>query len=467
MPGLLKARVAFVIAIGLLLACALVVYGTLKSFAESERMVQHTEHVQVLLGESEAVIASAARARMAYVLNGDDDSYSQYERAVARIPSKIGELRDSTSDDSSQLAACDRLDKLVKERIDLWEKSVALKRSGLPQPAAQPDLTRQSVAFAEEIISVTQGMRDQQGRVLAGRRNAANFHLGFATVILVISGLTAVLLLFWHYRLVREELQAREAAEQLTRQAAQTATEAEAKARASENAAIASNEAARKLSARLLHLQDEERRRLSRELHDSTGQHLAAAKMVLSSLKSEHKDERKYSECMDLVDRSLREIRTISHLLHPSGLEEAGFSTAARWYTEEFAKRSGVDVQVAIADLPNRLPREFELALFRVLQEGLANIHRHSKSRTARVAFEASATKLTLTIQDQGVGMSRDLLDQFRSTGSAGVGLAGMRERVRELGGNLEITSNPQGTALRVTIPLRERLAAAAGEVVS
>jgi two-component system, NarL family, sensor kinase len=274
-------------------------------------------------------------------------------------------------------------------------------------------------------------------------------------------------LLFWHYRLVRDELQAREEAERLTQQAAQAATAAESKARESEHAAISSNEAARRLSARLLHLQDEERRRLSRELHDSTGQHLAAAKMVLASLNAEHKDQAKYAECMELVDRSLREIRTISHLLHPSGLEEAGFSTAARWYAEEFAKRSGVEVETAITELPNRLPREVELALFRVLQEGLTNIHRHSKSRSAAVVFEADGADLVLTIKDDGIGMSKEVLDQFRSTGSAGVGLAGMRERVRELGGNLEITSNPQGTALRVTIPLRDQFARAAGEHVS
>ncbi len=464
MSGLLKARIAFAIAIGLLLACGLVVYGTLRSFAASERLVQHTQQVQVLLGETEAAIASAARARMTFVLSGDEGAYGQYELDLKRISAKLAELRQSTKDEPSQQVECDRLEKLAGERIQLWQTSVALKQSGAPQPAAQPDFTRQSVAFAEEIIAVTQRMRNAENELLAQRRGAAGITFGFATIILVISGFTAVMLLFWHYRLLREELQARELAEQNTREAARVASEAEQNARQSEDIAIASNEAARRLSARLLHLQDDERRRLSRELHDSTGQHLAAAKMVLSSLAAGHDGDRRYTDSMELVDRSLREIRTISHLLHPSGLEEAGFSTAARWYAEEFAKRSGIQLQVEIADLPARLPREVELALFRVLQEALANMHRHSKSRTADVLFRADAGQLILTIRDYGIGMPNDVLKQFRLSGTAGVGLAGMRERVRELGGNLDLDSSSEGTSLRVTIPLRQESALAASD---
>ena len=175
--------------------------------------------------------------------------------------------------------------------------------------------------------------------------------------------------------------------------------------------------------------------------------------MVLSSLAAGHEDDRRYAESLELVDRSLREIRTISHLLHPSGLEEAGFSSAARWYTEEFANRSGIQLQVEIADLPVRLPREVELALFRVLQEALANMHRHSKSPSADVSFQADAEQLILTITDHGVGMPKEVLDQFRSSGTAGVGLAGMRERVREPGacaqadGSVLATAASQGSS--------------------
>ena len=162
---------------------------------------------------------------------------------------------------------------------------------------------------------------------------------------------------------------------------------------------------------------------------------------------------RRYAECMQLLDRSLREIRTISHLLHPSGLEEAGFSTSARWYVEEFAKRSSTEIRVDIADLPGRLPREVELALFRVLQEGLANVHRHSKSRSAEVEFRLEGAQFALEIRDHGVGIAPQLLEQFRSAAVFGVGLAGIRERVRDLGGRFNVDSNGEGTLLRVTIP--------------
>jgi len=463
MPSLTKARIAFVIAIGLLVACALVVYGTLRGLNESEIRVQHAQQVQVLLGELEAAIASAARARLTYVFNGNNDSLNQYQTAVAHIPAKLSELRQSVKDEPLELSYSDKLERLITTRIELWEKSVALKRSGAPEPAGQPDLTRQSVLFAEEIISVTQAMRDEESNQLAGRRTAAGFHFLLTNAILVVSFIAAVWLLFWHYRLQRAELIAREQAEKETQAAAEAAQLSENKARSAEKTALASNEAARHLSARLLHLQDEERRRLSRELHDSTGQHLAAAKMVLSSLTVSQPNDRRYAECMELLDRSLREIRTISHLLHPSGLEEAGFSTSARWYVEEFAKRSGTEIKVDIVDPPERLPREVELALFRVLQEGLANIHRHAKSRSAEVNFRVEGTQLALEIRDHGVGIAPEMLEQFRSAAVFGVGLAGIRERVRDLGGTFDVNSNGEGTLLRVTIPAPQSAASAAG----
>ena len=454
MSSLLKARLAFTIAIGLLVACAVMVYGTLLNFTLSERMVLRTQHVEVLLGDTESAIASAARARLTYVFSGDSPSLAQYQQAAARIPTVLAELRKSTSENPVQQRNCDRLERLVADRTALWEKSIALKQSGAPAPPGQPEMTRQSVAFADEIISVTQDMRAEEARLLRGRTVSAGVTFFFVVVILVTSFLAAVLLLFWHYRLVREELLARQQAEQATQDAARAATAAEHKARQSETAAIASNEATRRLSAHLMHLQDEERRKFARELHDSTGQQLAAVKMVLATLAAGHEDDRRYSDCIQLVDHSLKEIRTISHLLHPSGLDEAGFSAAAKWYAEEFANRSGIQLKLDIAEPVERLPREAEIALFRVLQESLTNIHRHSKSSSAEVIFQPGSPQTILTIRDKGVGISRELLERFRSSGTSGVGLAGMRERIRELGGSFEVISSGEGTAIRVAVPV-------------
>ncbi len=464
MSSLLKARLALYIAIGLLLACAFMVYGTLRGFTESERQVLRTQQVQVLLGDTESTIAFAARARLTYVFSGDDPSLAQYQQAVGRVPVVLAELRKSTADNPVQQRNCDRLERLVADRTALWEKSVALKRSGAPAPPGQPDMTRQSVAFADEIISVTQDMRAEEGRVLQGRRVSAGITFLFTIVILITSFLAAVLLLFWHYRLVREELLARELAELATQTAARAATEAEHKARQSEAAAIASREATRRLSAHLMQLQDEERRKFARELHDSTGQQLAAAKMVLTALAAGHEDDRRYSDCILLLDQSLKEIRTISHLLHPSGLDEAGFSVAAKWYAEEFAKRSGIQIKIDIHELSTRLPREAEIALFRVLQESLTNIHRHSKSRSAEVIFEPGPQRATLIVKDNGVGIPSEVLERFRSSGTSGVGLAGMRERIRELGGTFEVASGNAGTSLRVTVPVEARQVSVASD---
>jgi len=464
MTSLLKARLALYIAIGLLLACAFMVYGTLRNFTESERQVLRTQQVQVLLGDTESAIAFAARARLTYVFSGEVQALAQYREAAARIPIVLAELRKRTADNPVQQTNCDRLERLAADRTALWEKSVALKQSGVPEPLGQPEMTRQSVAFADEIISVTQDMRAEEGRLLGANSVSAGVTFFFTIVILVTSFLAAVLLLFWHYRLVREELLAREQAEQATQAAAQTATESEHKARISEAAAIASSEATRRLSAHLMQLQDEERRKFARELHDSIGQQLATAKMVLSGLAEGHPQDRRYSDCVGLLDQSLSEVRTISHLLHPSGLDEAGFSAAAKWYTEEFAKRSGIQLRVDIPELADRLPRQTEIALFRVLQESLTNIHRHSRSPSAEVIFQPAPQQVILEVNDHGVGVPSELLDRFRSSGTSGVGLAGMRERIRELGGTFEVDSGSGGTSLRVTVPVAAKQASVAGE---
>jgi signal transduction histidine kinase len=455
MSSLLKARIAFLIAIGLLLACALVVYGALHAFTESERAVQHAQHIQVLLGTTESAIAAAARARLTYVFSGDADALGQYEKTVATIPTELADLRQSTRSSAEQQSQCNTLEKLVGDRMKLWEDSINLKKSGQSAPPGQPEMTRQSVAFAEEIVAVTQKMQHEEAVELEQTRASSRMHLMVAVAFLAITFITAVLLLFWHYRLVRGELEAREMAESQAR-------EAEQKARASESVAVASNEAARRLSGRLMSLQDEERRRLSRDLHDSTGQYLAAAKMVLSPLAAAHPEDKRFAECMDLLDRSLREIRTLSHLLHPSGLEEAGFSTAARWYTEGFASRSGIALKVDIQDLAQRLAPEVEITLFRILQEALTNIHRHSGSRSAEVTFKADGANVVLAVRDYGTGISPETLEQFRASGGTGVGLAGMRERIHEVGGSLDIDSSGKGTCVTATLPQSNRAAFAA-----
>jgi signal transduction histidine kinase len=217
--------------------------------------------------------------------------------------------------------------------------------------------------------------------------------------------------------------------------------------------------ALRKLSAKLLRVQDEERRRIARELHDSLGQDLTAAKISLDMLAQVGRDDRKAGspslrEARQLVDRAISDTRTLSHLLHPPLLDEAGFVSAAKWYVEGFGRRSGIASKLYLPEQLNRLPRRTETTLFRIMQEALTNVHRHSGSRAVEVCLAVGETQVVLTVRDFGIGVSKEILDRFWKRGNTGVGLAGIRERLKELGGVLEIESNIDGTLLKATIPL-------------
>jgi PAS domain S-box-containing protein len=211
------------------------------------------------------------------------------------------------------------------------------------------------------------------------------------------------------------------------------------------------------LSSRLLRMQDDEHRRIARELHDSLGQYLAALKMNLELYRHSKAKaaDAIYSEIEQITDRCISETRTLSHLLHPPLLDELGFAAAAKWYVEGFAKRSGIAVSLELPPNLDRLPDAAEVVLFRVLQEALTNIHRHSKSPKAEIHLQINDAEISLQVRDHGHGMPAELLQRIQETGGeTGVGLSGMRERMSELGGRLEIRSGSQGTLVRVVVPI-------------
>jgi signal transduction histidine kinase len=233
-------------------------------------------------------------------------------------------------------------------------------------------------------------------------------------------------------------------------------------------------EAARRLSARILQVQDLERRKLARELHDSLGQYLASLKVnIRSSLRNiDAVHPRKLlTECVEILDRCLTETRTISYLLHPPLLDETGLASAIRWYVEGFSQRSGISVSLQLPDTIPRFSDEIETTVFRILQESLTNAHRHAKTERAQISVELRPFTIALTVRDYGCGIAADRLRSFleRNEGM-GVGLGGMRERVRELGGTLTVTSGEDnlGTIVSVEIPVvaREADNLGAGESV-
>jgi PAS domain S-box-containing protein len=209
------------------------------------------------------------------------------------------------------------------------------------------------------------------------------------------------------------------------------------------------------LSGRLLRLQDEERRRLARELHDSTAQSLAALAINLSVLNSAtdmpvEKRSVLLADGLALAQNIERELRTHTYLLHPPLLDERGLLAALGWFVEGFATRSGVAVDLDIEEEIGRLPERVELTIFRVVQECLANVHRHAKSPVVIVQLRKEAGVIALEVRDAGVGFSKEVID------GAGVGIAGMRERLAQIGGSLAIESNAAGTAVHVKIPIYE-----------
>jgi PAS domain S-box-containing protein len=218
-------------------------------------------------------------------------------------------------------------------------------------------------------------------------------------------------------------------------------------------------EGLRFLSGKLLHAQDEERRRLARELHDSAGQILAALSMNLTPLESDRgrtspTAAKAVEESLRLVNELSRDLRTISHLLHPPLLDEVGLSSALHSFLEGFTDRSQIKVDFEIPEDFGRLPQDVETAVFRVVQECLTNVHRHSGSAIAKICLARANGRVRVEVADQGKGIPPEKRAAMNSAGMPGVGIRGMRERLRQLGGTLQITSNGAGTVVVAEIPV-------------
>jgi len=224
------------------------------------------------------------------------------------------------------------------------------------------------------------------------------------------------------------------------------------------------NENLRELSSRLQQIRDEERRHISRELHDSVGQLLAALSMNIAVVQRQSNrldslGARAVSENAAMVEQIGREIRTISHLLHPPLLDVAGLASALRWYVDGFSERSNIQVNLDIPEEFGRLTDEMEIAIFRMVQECLTNIHRHSGGTSAVIRVHEEDHRILVEVQDEGKGIPPEKQIELSSSGRTGVGFRGMRERLRQLGGTLEIRSNG-GTTVTAMLPLREQATA-------
>jgi signal transduction histidine kinase len=433
MPARKKAQAAFASAVILLCLSGLATYFTIVRLMRSEKWVIHTHKVQAVLGDVDSAVLNAGRACSGYVITGSAEFLSSFEATAPKIYQALQRLRELTKDNPTQPELSTRVEELTARRLALFRESIERRKTFPQDQQGQADISRRALPIASDLTSTMEQMRDQAQKSLDARAKLSKRWFTLAVVVLMVTFILALIMFSIHYQLLTAELNAREQAEGTVRE---------------------SEQSLRSLTARLLLLQDEERRRFSRELHDSLGQYLAGVKMNLDMFSNSQPADRLLTEAVQLLDQSIAETRTISHLLHPPLLDEAGFSSAAKWYLEGFAQRSGIEVKMDLPDNVGRLPKSIELGLFRVLQESLTNIHRHSGSSRADVALKVFPDKVILEVRDYGKGIPRELRENFRTKGiSFGVGLAGMRERVRELGGDFDIQAKTPGNSISVTLP--------------
>ncbi|HWO28341.1 MAG TPA: sensor histidine kinase [Candidatus Acidoferrum sp.] len=218
-----------------------------------------------------------------------------------------------------------------------------------------------------------------------------------------------------------------------------------------------SEEGLRSVTSKLLNAQDDERRRLARELHDTTAQDIALLIMNLDRVANDEplspRARARLAECAAQARQSLQEIRALSYMLPPPLLDELEILSAVRVFVEGFCERSGLKVDLDLPERSIRMPKDLETTIFRVVQEGLTNVHKHSRSPTAKVQVKFEGLRIAVLVEDQGLGMSEGSVSQ---PGKVGVGIGGMRERVKQRRGQLTLNSRPSGTLLEVCLPLPE-----------
>jgi signal transduction histidine kinase len=403
--------------------------------------------VQSAIQDVRLAVGKAASDRRDVLQLGDTGSLRDFPAARNDAMKALNHLRQLTVDNWQEQEEISRVEALTIERLDLLQNSIDLYQQKHESLTDQTELETKSIGLAQQINDVLQEMYDSEQVLLQKRQQTSKQMYEGTVVVLVISFLLAFGLLASNFYFLYGELKRRRSTEKTLREV---------------------GDSYRRLSTRLLELQDEERRRLGRELHDSAGQYLALLKMNLMRMNGFNttdnpQNSELLTEALQWADRTIAEVRTVSHLLHPPMLDEVGFGSAGRWYVEEFGKRSGIQVNLDLPDNPQRLSPETELVLFRVLQEGLTNVHRHSGTRKVDIKFLRDQNMVTLVLRDYGHGMTPEALQRFQSGIGIGVGLAGMRERVAELGGTMNIESDSHGTAVQITLPAVERIESQAG----
>jgi signal transduction histidine kinase len=427
LPSRPNPRLIFASAIFLLIACGIASVWTLYRIYSGETWVRHTYAVQVLLGEIESDLARMGRARQTYLQTTDKQYLQDIEETRKELFDKISQLKALVQDNADQESAGEKLEQAAYGRCRTLDESLQLVESGKSTHEAQDNYSLQLVNWSRQTSAIAEGMRDEESRLLDRRLLLTNSLFLWIVAIFAVTFILSLYMLWEHYRVLTRELGQRKLAEHN----------------------------ARNLSVQLLSAQDQERRKIARDLHDGLGQTLVAAKMIADTIVNRPPERQNLLDLRELLGEAVASTRSMSHLLHPPLVDELGFTSAARTYLEGFSRRTGVKVSFDLPDSEERLPRDLELTLFRVLQEALTNIQRHSKTTMAEVQLRVNGKTATLKVQDHGVGLPAEMIQSFHENGThVGVGLAGMKERVRERNGEFEIHSDSTGTLISIAFPV-------------
>lgn len=418
----------------ILVVVTIAALGALAFFTErdivaSRDLVIHTYQVRTQVNDLQLELLQLEQNSS---LERSRSGFGQHSRSLAEKARRAFDaLRRLTTDNASQQVRLNQLEPLMSVVISAAEVRTGDKQSF--EATYRSSLSAQGQQ-EDQISQIMANMDDEEEALLAERLKAWDhlFHRNVVMLAMAVSVAT-VMLVYNFWLLLGEVIRTKDREERVR----------------------ANAQSYRLMSARILELQDSERRRIARELHDSVGQFLVGLKINLSQMQSVkgEKSAKLLRETLDLTDYALQEVRTISHLLHPPLLEELGFISAARWYVDEYGKRSQIHVSLRIENSIGRLPREIEVALFRVLQESLTNVYRHAAARSVDIGIAAENGFVVLTVADDGKGIPLDVLSRFDSGAAPGIGLAGMRERLAEFGGTMHVHSSSEGSVVEATIP--------------
>ncbi|HET9400015.1 MAG TPA: ATP-binding protein [Candidatus Acidoferrales bacterium] len=419
--------------VGLLVLFGVGAYFTGRGNLEITHWVDHSYEVRLETIRLHGMLYEVQSLQEVYADTKSDDAHRQLESTLATIPGALDTLRRLTADNPQQQARIAALAPLTQQFLDEIQK----RSSASTALAADPAGAAKIFLLQDQMDNAFESIRQAEIALQQARQSSRRMQYEQIFLIIGLIFFAAVMLLGFYFRLLSDQVRL---------------------ARESEKALEASANSYKLLSAKVLDLQDRERRRVARELHDSVGQYLAVLRMNLGRLGgdevSDPQRSKLHADTIELAEHAVTEVRTISYLLHPPMLEDIGLEEAVRWYANGFAKRSALEVELDVKDADSRLPRELELALFRTLQESLTNVHRHAKASKVAIRLERNESNVVLTVKDDGVGLSTDSLSRFRAGLAGGVGLAGMRERIMELGGTFQVESTSRGTLLRASVPL-------------